>query len=200
MNTPFRPAFFTAALVAVFLAAAGSHATIVKSLSLDQLAKNADVIVHGTVDRQTSSWNDARNRIYTVTEVRVEEALKGDLKRNEVIVVRQLGGTVDGISQVISGNAQLAEAEEVLVFLRADPEKSLHYVVGMAQGKYAVDRGGPDVRVVRNLRGIALVNTKDGQIGQILSTPQPLQRQQSPTLEQFKATVRSALGNRGVGR
>ena len=167
-------------------------ATIVKSLGLDELSRTADVVVHGHVEHQESMWGPQRSRIYTVTKVRVSETLKGDATKDRVLTVRQLGGTVDGISQIIAGNAKLADGEEVIVFLRRDPEEPLHYVVGMAQGKYTVDRSSPQPRVVRNLRGLALAETKDGRLLTPIE-PKAAPERPAPSLSAFKAQVRSAL-------
>ena len=39
---------------------------------------------------------------------------------------------------VLSGNAEFRPGAEVVVFLDADPERGLHYVVGLAQGLFNV--------------------------------------------------------------
>jgi hypothetical protein len=183
------------ALLALALAAASftvaatpAAATIVKSLSLDEMARTADVIVQGRVERRTSSWEE--RRIYTVSEIRVEESLKGPARAGEVLRVRQLGGEVGGIAQTIAGNAKLAEGEEVILFLDRDEEKGVHYVVGMAQGKYAIDRKGPQPTVVRTLDGLAMAEVDQGRVRGLQAAPVV---QAPPALEVFKAQIRAAL-------
>jgi hypothetical protein len=181
---------FAAAAVAL-LVAVPAMATIVKSLSLEDMVKEADVIVQGTVVQRTMSWNDERTRIYTVTDVRVADVLKGPVHAGETIHVRQLGGTVDGISQSIPGNAKLSPNEEVVLFLDRDEQKPLHYIVGMAQGKFTVDRTAAQPSVVRQLDGLALAEVENGHVKGLQgvpATPAP-----SPALDAFKAQIRAAI-------
>ncbi len=171
-------------------AATPAAATIVKSLGLDELARSADVIVQGRVERRTMSWNDERTRIYTVSEIRVDESLKGPARAGEALRVRQLGGEVDGIAQSIAGNAKLALGEEVILFLDRDEANGLHYVVGMAQGKYAIDRKGRQPTVVRTLDGLAMAEVEQGRVRGLQAPPVV---QAPPALEVFKAQIRAAL-------
>jgi|JI10StandDraft_1071094.scaffolds.fasta_scaffold479981_2 uncharacterized membrane protein len=164
-------------------------ATIVQSLSLEEMSRKADVIVHGRVVEQATAWNETRSRIYTVTTIEVQERLKG--LGASSIRVRQLGGTVDGLTQSIVGNARLVVGEEVVVFLNRDEAKDLHYVVGMAQGKYAVDRSTPVPTIRHDLAGLALARIQEGQLAQLVeTTPQP---GAALTLDGLKARVADAL-------
>ncbi|MEZ4473757.1 MAG: hypothetical protein R3F60_23795 [bacterium] len=174
------------ALALVFTAGAAS-ATIVQSLSLDDMSRKADVIVHGTVVEQATAWNDTRSRIYTVTTVEVKERLKG--KGETRIRIRQLGGTVDGITQSIVGNARLSVGEEVVVFLTQDAEKGLHYVIGMAQGKYTVDRARPSPASGTSWRGWRWRASRMAAWPSSRSPRPPV----LPTLATFKASIRQAI-------
>ncbi len=178
-------------ILTLLLLAGTAQATIVKSLNLEQMTKAADVIVVGEVLARTSAWNEEKTRIYTVTRIRVAEALKGSSGGDE-IEVRQIGGTVDGLTQSIVGNAKLKEGEEVVLFLDQDERLPYHYVVGMAQGKFSIDRSGKNPLVVRSLAGLALAKVKDKKIETLKhapSTPAAV----APTLDAFKAKVRAAL-------
>lgn len=149
-----------------------AEATVMQPMRLDQMVKAADVIIRGEVLRQASSYGD-QGRIYTVTEIKVLESLKGGDAPAIVLKVRQLGGTVDGISQHIAGNARLLEGEEVALFLRRDAEKQLHYVVGMAQGKYAIDRSGPEPLVARDTHGLSFKAPTPEGVQALAVKPQP---------------------------
>ncbi|MCB9547113.1 MAG: hypothetical protein H6706_14870 [Myxococcales bacterium] len=175
--------------LALLLAAGTASATIVQSLSLDEISRKADVIVHGTVVEQSTAWNETRTRIYTVTTVEVKDRVKGQGETR--IRIRQLGGTVDGITQSIVGNARMAKGEEVVLFLTRDTAKDLHYVVGMAQGKYAVDRQAPEPVVRHELEGLALARIEDGALAE-LKAPEATQVA-LPTLAAFKAQIRQAI-------
>lgn len=147
----------TGLLLMVTLPAA---ATIVRALTVEKMTATADVIVEGQVTDQSSSWNQEKTRIYTVTTVRVAVAHKGPVKVDESIRIRQIGGTVDGLTQSIAGNAELAKGEEVLVFLDRDAERGVHYVVGMAQGKFSIDRTQATPRIGRGLHDLSTLDDK----------------------------------------
>lgn len=166
-------------------------ATIVQALDLQQLAKKADVVVHGQVLDQSTAWNASHSRIYTVTRVSVTDPLKGPHQKGTVIQIRQLGGTVDDITQSIVGNARLSAGEEVVLFLNHDPKKGLHYVLGMAQGKYAVQRDGNAAVVRHDLAGLALADLADGRLAG-LKDGQTI-KESAVTLPGFKARIRALL-------
>lgn len=177
--------------LALLALSATAWATIVQALDLEQLSKKADVVVHGQVIDRAAAWNPTRSRIYTVTRVAVTDPLKGPHKKGTVIQIRQLGGTVGDITQSIVGNARLTDGEEVMLFLNHDPAKQLHYIVGMAQGKYAIERSGKAAVVKNDLTGLALADLDDGRLdglkhGDDVTTHQV-------TLAQFKAKIRGYL-------
>ncbi|MEE2789622.1 MAG: hypothetical protein VX589_19945 [Myxococcota bacterium] len=179
--------------LAVFiLGLTSAKATIVKSVSVQEMSRQADAIVHGIVTAQVMTWDESRRRIYTISTIEVIEDFKGALKKQTTVNVRQIGGTVDGLTQVVAGNAKLKEDEEVILFLERHPTKALFFIMGMAQGKYSVSRTTKPPSVTRNLDGITEV--KPGQIPvlhhgahtqKVTSTP--------PSLELFTALVRKAL-------
>lgn len=183
--------WMAALALSVMMMPSVAGATIVQALDLEQLAKKAAVVVHGRVVERTSAWNPEHTRIYTVTRVQIVDSLKGPHSASATIDVRQLGGTVDGISQTIVGNARLHTDEEVVLFLDHDPGKRLHYVVGMAQGKYAVDRRTTPPVVVRDLKGIALADIQARQLTG-LRTPAETPTA-APSLSAFKDRIRRAL-------
>ena len=193
MNIRSLPTAPVAALAALLLAAP-AVATIVRSLTLDQMAVRADVVVHARVVEQRSAWNDEKNRIYTVTRVEVVDAIKGGDKPGTLLDIRQIGGSVDGITQSVAGNARLRVGEEVIVFLDRDQAKPLHYVIGMAQGKFAVDRRGAEPRVVRDLEGLSMAAASGPTVADLKATPKsaPVPEQLAPSLPDFVARVRAA--------
>lgn len=167
-----------------------AEATIVKPLSVADMAKRADLVVHGTVVRQTASWNPEHTRIYTVTEIQVTEALKGVAAPGSIVPVRQLGGVADGIVQSIAGNARFAPAEELVLFLDKDETLPWHYVIGMAQGKFSVT-GGATPSVAQDLSDLAFIRPDAAAAVQPAS---PVATPAGPApLEAFKARVRAAL-------
>lgn len=189
MKTPISTLLRIA--LSLCLLGTASRATIVQALDLEQLAQTADVVVHGRVLAQSTAWNASHSRIYTVTTVSISDPLKGPHKKGATIRIRQLGGTVDGITQSIVGNAVLRTNEEVVLFLNHNPKKALHYVVGMAQGKYAVQRTGKAAVVRHDLRGLALAELGNGRLSQLKSGE--ADGDSAVTLAAFKALIKGHL-------
>jgi hypothetical protein len=148
---------FTILLSGLLLSASLASATIVRSMSLDEMTRTADVVIRATVENRASNWNDERTRIYTITTLRVAHTLKGPVSVGEQIRIRQIGGSVGEITQMVSGNARFTHGEEVLVFLDRDAVQGLHYVIGMAQGKYTVNRRTTPPTVERNVHGMTIM-------------------------------------------
>jgi hypothetical protein len=115
------------------VAALAVAATVVPQ-SLEQLTDRATVVVRATVASQESARAPGPAGIYTFTELRVVETLKGSAP--EVVRVRQAGGTVGRETVQLSGDASLAPGEDVLVFLSCRPEQTTCAVVALAQGKF----------------------------------------------------------------
>ena len=85
--------------------------------SQDEVIREADLIVHGTVMKaQTHSTDQG---IYTLNTVRVHKGLKG--QSSHTIYVYQSGGVHKGLSQSIIGQASLNEGEEWILFLSSLP-------------------------------------------------------------------------------
>lgn len=131
-STPPR-ALFSAFL----LFCLSASATSMLRVDLPELSRSADVIVHGTVRRLESRWSGDGRRIVTDVELQVTEALKGDA--SGTLVITQPGGRVGDIGQRVSGLATFTPSEEVVVFLERQGDRDFR-VVGLAQGKYSVQR------------------------------------------------------------
>lgn len=145
------------AAVGTLFAAATASATTMLALSVDELTQRADMVVVGRVIATEPRESEDGKRISTLVTLQVEESWKG--RPAQEVRILALGGTLDGISQVVMGAARFAEGEEVVVFLRSlrGPEP-LTEVVGMAQGKLAVERNAEGIQVaVPSLQGLELV-------------------------------------------
>ena len=119
----------------------GLEATTVKQLSLEQMVRGSHRIMLGRCVSQETYWNKNRTRIYTATRFEVTEDLKGESRRTATVVT--VGGTVDGLTQVVSGTPRFQEHEEVLLFLEAG--RSGNWILmGLSQGMFRItaDRGG----------------------------------------------------------
>ena len=119
----------------------GLEATTVKRFSLEQMVHGSQRIMLGRCVSRQTYWNKNRTRIYTATRFEVTEDLKGESRRTATVVT--VGGTIDGMTLVVSGTPQFREQEEVLLFLEAG--KSGNWILmGLSQGMFRItaDRGG----------------------------------------------------------
>jgi len=77
----------------------------------------------------------------------------------------------------------------MLVFLSRDEARGLHYVVGMAQGKFTIDRATPTPRIDRALQDLSTLDAK--------GSPVPLMTPLAPPAEQaldgLRARIRGAM-------
>ncbi len=131
------------------------HAAVpltVERISLERLTRSSQLIIRGNVLRSVSRWED-RN-IYTYTTVRVLESLKGEAQPE--ITVKQMGGTVGEISEVISGAPELENGEEVVLFLV--DWRDHYWIHSIVLGKFSVVlREGTPV-AYNNLNNVGLID------------------------------------------
>lgn len=130
-----------AALAALATAVApAARATLVRPFSLVELCRAAHSVLRGEVVGEEVVWDAARREVYTLTSVAVSDVLVGRERPGDVVLVRQIGGVLDGVERRVVGTADLALGDEVVVFARTDG--AFHYLVGMAQGAFHVARAG----------------------------------------------------------
>lgn len=127
-----------------------AHATLVRGLSLEELAGQSRRILVGRALDATSHWVTlgGRRRIVTDTRLRVEDVVAKEKPEDSEILVRTLGGTVGDVGALVHGEAELAYDEPCMVFLRVSSD-GVHRVTGMAQGHYPIF---PDAKRVLRLR------------------------------------------------
>lgn len=125
------------------------HASVMKPVEFSQLVKRSSWIIHGRVIKREASWNKSKSRIYTRVTLEVTTPHKGDVEKNETISFIKLGGQVGRYVQRVSGEPHFGIGEEVLVFLE---RRNLHkMVVGMAQGKFRIERKAGRVTAIRSI-------------------------------------------------
>ena len=137
------------ALLLVLTIPAMLWATTVIPMDVEKLTAVSTHIVEGRALDSTSQWNSEHTLIFTYTRFQVTRALKGEAPAT--IVVRQLGGTVDGISQRVAGVRPWRAGEEALLFLQPStiPDGAL-VVTGLMQGNFLLRRSPQGVTYVSN--------------------------------------------------
>ena len=142
-------------MVVVFLLIGNLMFALEAPVSLTTLADRSDRIVRGKVMRVTCSQGTNEygdELIYTHASIRVAESLKGD--RSDV-EVRVEGGTINGLTLLVSDTAEFKTGEEVLVFLKKNATE--FRPVGGLSSKYTITSGG---KVVQNGRAYSTFRTE----------------------------------------
>lgn len=126
------------ALTMALATAPPAAATIVRPFALAELVRASHSIVRGQVVDREVVWDPDFHELYTLTWVRADEVLAGREQPGDLLVVRQIGGVLDGVERKVVGTAELELGDEVVLFARTDG--TWHYLVGMAQGAFHISR------------------------------------------------------------
>ncbi len=111
-------------------------ATEVRKFSLDDLARQSDVLALATVESVRVEVDPETKRPYTYTTIRSESVLKG--APSEALTFRQFGGTVGKLGMWIPGNVRFKQGDRAVFFLKSLDKNGLYYLKGMAQGAFLV--------------------------------------------------------------
>ncbi len=149
---------------ALAAASTAAWATIVKPFTLRGLATEAHEVIRGEVLDEEVVYDGWWDRVYTHTTIRIDEAIGGTARAGDLIVIRQMGGVLDGLEAILIGTTDYTIGDEVVVFTRTDG--AFHYLVGMAQGSY---------HVLRDSAGHATVARAMGALG-LAPLPHPAGR------------------------
>jgi hypothetical protein len=157
-------------------------------LPFDQVAREATYAVRGNVVQTWSAWDDEREVIFTYATVRVNRYF-GDFTGPDTLVVREVGGTVDGYTQEAIGFPAIRQGEDVVLFLSRWEGGADYRIHAFNQGKFLVkNRGGVEV----------LVEDPTKQGDSRLERPRGMQAHahddegESFTIEEFDAMVKAA--------
>jgi hypothetical protein len=101
-----------------------------RKLNLEEIARQADTIVLGTVTHQESAWDAHHTAIHTDVTVAVERAIVGSPGKE--VTFRIAGGIVGSMGMRTSVDPVLREGERLVVFL--DTLAVPASVVGLQQG------------------------------------------------------------------
>ena len=105
------------------------------SLSLEDLTREAELILQGTVLGK-SAEQDESGRIYTRVEFQVAEVWKGRLGQDRILIVHS-GGVSGRRRLTVTSQVKFDLGEEAVVFLVRNA-RGEGVCLGMAQGKFRV--------------------------------------------------------------
>ncbi len=169
-----------ALLLFILLTVAPVVSALILKMSVEDMTKEADVIVIGDIKEVESRWNFWRTEVHTYSTVSVEKYIKGTGPGTLTIITE--GGTGGDLSVWVEDTPVFTKNENVLVFLKkAGDEFS---VASWAQGKYIVeneevlDRSGEKVSLKDFLRRV-----EDAIPQQDVATPAAQAGQEAPGFE-----------------
>jgi hypothetical protein len=143
-----------ACLMLTFLIAMPSFATTVERLTLDDMVKKAQSIVHGKVRGARTHWSANGKLILTTYTIDVSENIKG--QGSKTVELTTIGGRIGDTTLYVSGMPSFQTGEDAVVFV----EKSAGFstVVGLSQGKFAVANG----EVSNNVSALSFADGRKG--------------------------------------
>ncbi|HEX8409311.1 MAG TPA: hypothetical protein VF883_10620 [Thermoanaerobaculia bacterium] len=106
-------------------------------VSFDQVARESALIVRGTVSETWSAWDDAHEVIFTYATVRVHRYF-GEATGPDTLLVREVGGTVDGYTQEAIGFPVIRSGEDVVLMLAKWENSADFRIHAYNQGKFLV--------------------------------------------------------------
>lgn len=154
-------------VVSALLTQAPANATIAVKLDVAGLATAADAVVLGRVLSQESHWEG--KRIVTDVAIHVAVPIVGAPDPAQNLTIQVLGGRVDDLAQIVHGTPRFTVGEDVLLFLEETQRARPFRVVGMAQGRFKVQkREDGKLWAVQELAGLTLAEVEPGKKLEIL--------------------------------
>ena len=170
------PIFLIAGILLPVVASAGA----LQKITVEEMAKLADVIVVGPVEKKEGAWVD--KHIETTIRIQVSEYWKGSL--GSTIELTQMGGEVTRpfpIAMHADGAPRFFEGERVILFLEKPKQNrsaappppgakisekltSSMQVLGWAQGKYTIisdPKTGEDKAVCLGMQNVRVVDKRE---------------------------------------
>ena len=125
-----------------------AHASRFVMLTIDELSRSAEAVVHGRVVA-LEVRRDTEGRVFTRVELVLEDVWKGRMAGHTCVLV-QGGGTLGEVDIHASGQAEFAVGDEVVAYMTRSP-RGEWITVGLSQGRFQVSRDeATGYRWVRN--------------------------------------------------
>ena len=125
--------------ICLVMSGRGALATTLVPGDFAQMARESELIVHGTVVNVEGQLTGSRQTIETVITVQVADTMKGAPTAQTVF--RVPGGRVGRYRRVMVGAPEFTAGDEVILFLKGRaPAIAMPY--GLSQGVYRVARRG----------------------------------------------------------
>ena len=177
-------------VVALLTTASVVSGTTVWRYDLESLSLQSERILVGRCTASTTEV--AEGGLFTRVVVAVDEVVKG--VESEEVILRLPGGQANGRRLHVAGMPTFVPGEEVVLFLTEEDPSYGAWPLGLAQGKFRVERGGlsKQAQVFQDLSGISFPS---GGAAKKVSSHGPLADR---SLDGFLRQVRLILGETGT--
>ncbi len=156
MNKAFQAFFFNFTIILILVYPQLSYSLTIKDAPTKELATESELIVWGKIVSVTCEWEDNKHQaINTFITIDVEEYIKGNGSGD--IVVKQLGGTIGDISDIIVGTPVLKPGEEVVLFLLKHNDDFVIHSIALGCYKIVKDENSQEY-AVNNLQNVNLID------------------------------------------
>jgi hypothetical protein len=168
-------------------AASRANASVARALSVSELVRTSRHALVATPVDLFAQWETIgkHRRIITYTMMRTDYSIDGRPPATRELLVRTLGGIVDGIGQVVPGEAVLRRGVTAALFI-SDVSKDLFAVTGMAQGHYPL---------VSDAKGMRRLTASRGALEVAADANAAVKRLDGRSVEEVEALVYSELGS-----
>ena len=192
-----KPTLLVSFVLILLLGGSLLHATLVPRMSVEQMIDDSELIVHGTVLRSWSDWDNARQFIWTHYELQVSDTIKG--LPNVKLVVSEPGGIIGGTEMQIVGAPSYQVGDEVVLFLNRTPIGYLRSC-GWGQGKFGVGSpvGGGELVVRSAVSGFSFVEARSEQQAGLKKAQTPGSNFSGLALAEFKTRLRALVRTRAT--
>ncbi|VVB91566.1 Uncharacterised protein [uncultured archaeon] len=125
-------------LITTLLAVSSAVSASIEKMSVEDLTKEADIILIGNIVDVQSKWGIQRDKIYTYSTVSVEKYIKGGTGEENLTIISE-GGRVGELFIWVEDTPTFLKDQTVLVFLKKSGKE--YSVVGLSQGEYTLKNG-----------------------------------------------------------
>jgi len=167
-------------LIAVFLFAGVSGASVIVRIPFEQVVKGAELIIHGSVLSAETRVSPISGKPFTYFTIRIDEIIKGDYPF-ETIEIGYMGGTIGEMTLEVSDMRMPRVDERGIYFIETLGAQQIHPLIGWQQGHYRV--------IVNQDTGREVVVSQQP----AESTPRGMMAPQGIGVEEFKQTIRNLM-------
>jgi hypothetical protein len=173
-----------ALLIALFLFASVSEATIAVIHDIQTMTKKSHLVIEAKVVSQ-KVIEDTKGRIITLTTLQVKDGMKG-AQAGQELTLYQVGGELNGRVMRLQGASVYRPGERVMLFAQPYHDKIVSYGLGL--GKFKINSPKSEFQVTEDIQGLEIMTQEAGR--KVITGPSP---RKYTTLKAFKDEIRKAL-------